>query len=63
MSYAKCANAGACLLIVSQRRKPQPQLGNPMIQVLRRLWANEDGAEVVEWVIVAAVLIGVAAGG
>ncbi len=31
--------------------------------VLRSLWTNEDGAEVIEWVIVAAVLIGVAVGG
>lgn len=31
-----------------------------MKQFLRKLWKNEEGAEVVEWVIVAAVLIGVA---
>ena len=33
-----------------------------MKQFLRKLWKNEEGAEVVEWVIVAAVLIGVAIG-
>lgn len=31
-----------------------------MKQFLRKLWKSEEGAEVVEWVIVAAVLIGVA---
>ncbi len=31
-----------------------------MKQFLRKLWKDEEGAEVVEWVIVAAVLIGVA---
>ncbi len=31
-----------------------------MKQFLRKLWKNEEGAEIVEWVIVAAVLIGVA---
>lgn len=34
-----------------------------MKQFLRKLWKNEEGAEIVEWVIVAAVLIGVAAAG
>jgi Flp pilus assembly pilin Flp len=32
-----------------------------MKQFLRKLWKSEKGAEVVEWVIVAAVLVGVAA--
>ena len=35
----------------------------PMNLFFRRLWTNEDGAEIVEWVIVAAVLIGVAGSG
>lgn len=34
-----------------------------MKNFLRKLWKNEEGAEIVEWVIVAAVLIGIAAGG
>jgi len=34
-----------------------------MRNFLRKLWKNEEGAEIVEWVIVAAVLIGIAAGG
>ena len=38
-------------------------MGKPMNLFFRRLWTNQDGAEIVEWVIVAAVLIGVAAGG
>ena len=31
-----------------------------MKQFLLKLWKNEEGAEVVEWVIVAAVLVGIA---
>ena len=31
-----------------------------MKQFLLKLWNDEEGAEIVEWVIVAAVLIGVA---
>ncbi|NBC48485.1 MAG: hypothetical protein GVY22_10925 [Gammaproteobacteria bacterium] len=31
-----------------------------MKQFLRKLWKSEKGAEIVEWVIVAAVLVGVA---
>lgn len=34
-----------------------------MKQFLRKLWKDEQGAEIVEWVVVAAVLIGVAAAG
>jgi Flp pilus assembly pilin Flp len=33
---------------------------NAMKQFLLKLWNDEEGAEIVEWVIVAAVLIGVA---
>lgn len=33
-----------------------------MKPVLQRLWKNEDGAEVVQWVFVVALLIGVAVG-
>ena len=31
-----------------------------MKQFLRKLWKNEKGAEVVEWIVVAAVLVGIA---
>lgn len=33
-----------------------------MKQFLRKLWKNEEGAEIVEWIVVAFVLIGVAGG-
>lgn len=33
-----------------------------MNQFLRKLWKNEEGAELVEWVIVAAILAAIAAG-
>lgn len=33
-----------------------------MKQFLRKLWKNEEGAELVEWVIVAAILAAIAAG-
>ncbi len=32
-----------------------------MNQFLRKLWKNEEGAELVEWVIVAAILVAIAA--